>query len=81
VDEASKERETARLDRCVAVVSRLADEGLLRPEWDVPAAARLLWSVTSLRAWEELVIDRGWSTRTWVKHSTRLLEHALIATG
>lgn len=71
------EREQARLDRCASLATRLSAEGHLRTEWDMPTAARLLWSVTSLRAWEELVIDQGWSTRTWVKHTTHLLERTL----
>jgi AcrR family transcriptional regulator len=75
-----REREQERLDRCAAVVARLAEEGRLRAEWKAPTATRLLWSVTSLRAWEELVIDQGWSTRSWVDHTTHLLERALAVT-
>lgn len=73
------ERENARLGRCTAVISRLATESRLRAEWNVPTAARLLWSATSLRAWEELVVDQSWSTRAWVKHTTQMLEAALVA--
>lgn len=73
------ERERARLDRCRAVVARLDGEGRLRDGWTVPIAAELMWSVTSLRAWEELVKGRAWSTRRWVKLTTALLEAALIA--
>lgn len=71
-------REQARLDRCRAVVVRLDSERRLRDGWTVPIAAELMWSVTSLRAWEELVKDRSWSTRRWVKFTTTLLEDALI---
>lgn len=73
------EREDSRLERCRRVVRRLADEGLLRDGWSVNAGAELLWSTTSLRAWEELVADRGWSTRTWVRRTTELLERTLVA--
>lgn len=74
-----REREERRLDRCRSVVQRLADEGRLRPGWTVRSAAQLLWSVTSLRAWEELVLDAGWSTRAWVRHTTEVLERALVS--
>lgn len=73
-----REREERRLDRCRSVVQRLADEGRLRPGWTVRSAAQLVWSITSLRAWEELVLDAGWPTRAWVRHTTEVLERALV---
>ena len=73
------ERERARLDRCRAVVARLAAEGRLREGWTVRTAAQLVWSATSLRAWEELVVEQGWSTRAWVQRTTTVLEQALVA--
>lgn len=74
-----EERESARLSRCADVVRRLDDEGVLAPSWSIPAAAAMFWSVTSLRAWEELVMDRGWSRRAWIAHTTRVVEGALVA--
>lgn len=73
-----REREQQRLSRCRAVTRRLHDEGLLRAGWTVRTAAQLLWSVTSLRAWDELVTEEGWSTRTWVARTTELLESTLV---
>lgn len=72
------ERENSRLKRCRAVVCRLSEEGILRRAWTVAAGAEVVWSVTSLRAWEELVVERGWSTRAWVKHTTDVLERTLL---
>ena len=73
-----RERERSRLDRCRSVVRRLETEGLLREEWTARRGGELLWSVTSLRAWEELVVDAGWSTRAWVAHTTDLVERTLV---
>jgi AcrR family transcriptional regulator len=73
-----EEREHARLGRCTDVIRRLFDEEILGNGWDIPTAAHVMWSVTSLRAWEELVVEQGWSTRAWVRHTTRLLERALL---
>lgn len=73
-----EERESARLGRCTTVIHRLFDEQILGSGWDIPTAARVMWSVTSLRAWEELVVEQGWSTRAWVRHTTRLLERAFL---
>ena len=74
-----EEREAARYRRARDVVSRLDAEGSLDPAWTVPDAARLLWSVTSQHAWADLVLDGGWSTTRWVRHTTLLLERALLS--
>ena len=75
---ACEEREAARLSRCRAVIDRLSKEGRLAPGWSKPAAAELLWSMTSLRSWEDLVHRRGWSTGEWVRRTTAALDAALV---
>lgn len=77
-DSAWQAREQARLDRTRKVVDRLDREGRLRPGWKARDAAELVWSMTSLRAWQELTVDRRWSTRRWVDHTTAVLEAALV---
>jgi AcrR family transcriptional regulator len=76
---ACEEREDARLTRCRAVIDRLASEGRLAHGWTNAAAAELFWAVTSLRAWEDLVLRRGWSSRVWVRRTTAALEAALLS--
>lgn len=71
------EREQARLDRARGVVHRLREESLLAPGWDVDSGARLLWSMTSQRAWTELVVEAGWSSGQWADHTTVALTRAL----
>jgi hypothetical protein len=39
------------------IIGRIADDGVLRDDLDPDAAADLVWSVTSLRAWEDLTLD------------------------
>jgi len=73
-----EERESYRYRRCLDVVRRLEREGALSPDWKVPVAARLMWSNTGQRAWRELVVESGWSTRRWISHTTALLERALV---
>jgi AcrR family transcriptional regulator len=75
---ACDEREAARLDRCRAVIDRLFADGSLSLNWSRPAAAALLWSMTSLRSWEDLVTRRGWSSATWTKRTTAALEATLL---
>ena len=76
---AYREREDARLTRCRAVVDRLAAEGRLAAQWTPTAAAELLWSMTSMHAWEDLVHRAGWSGREWAQRTTAALEAALVA--
>jgi AcrR family transcriptional regulator len=75
---ACQEREDARLARCRAVVDRLAHEGRLDDEWTPKAAAELLWSMTSLRSWEDLVHRAGWTSTDWTRHTIATLEAALL---
>lgn len=73
-----EEREDARYRRCHDVTRRLRSEGALADDWTPATAARLLWSMTSQRAWSDLVEVGGWSTPRWVEHTTRALERALV---
>jgi hypothetical protein len=75
---ACDEREDARLTRCRAVIDRLAAEGRLAPHWGTAAAAELMWSMTSLRIWEDLVCRRGWTPDDWIRHTTTALEATLV---
>ena len=66
-----------RLEGCRQIVQRLRREGSLRPGLSPAAAADLLWSLTSLRTWEDLVLGRGWSARQYEQRMTETLLLAL----
>jgi AcrR family transcriptional regulator len=76
-DRSWRERLQNRLEGCRAIVARLQKEGTLRPGLDPAAAADLLWNITSLRTWEDLVLDRKWSARQYEDRVTELLLLAL----
>jgi AcrR family transcriptional regulator len=63
---------------CKGTVSRLDREQLLRPGLDVATATDLLWALTSIPLWEELVLQRGWSAKRYERHVAELLIAALI---
>lgn len=63
---------------CKATVERLHRERLLRTGLDVATATDLLWALTSIPLWEELVLQRGWSAKRYEKHVANLLIAALI---
>jgi AcrR family transcriptional regulator len=54
-----------RLNGCRAIVARLAQEGTLRPGMPQGVAADLLCTLTSLRMWEDLVLERGWTAKVY----------------
>lgn len=65
------------LEACRQIVARLKAEANLRNGLDAAEAADLLWTVTSLRVWEDLVLQRGWTPRRYQEHITRLLLQTL----
>ena len=70
-----------RLEGCRQIVDWLRREGGLRDGLDPVTAADLLWTLTSLRTWEDLVLQRGWTPEHYQSHITRLLLAALTGDG
>lgn len=63
---------------CRQTVERLHREHLLRPGLDTDTASDLLWALTSIPLWEELVLQRGWSAQRYEKHVSDLLISTLV---
>jgi len=74
-----QDRLKSRLERCRVIVSRLKTEGSLRHGLDPSIAADLLWTMTSLRMWEDLVVERKWSPAQYQEHVTNVLIGALTS--
>jgi len=72
-------RQTRRLETCRTLIERLRREGELRPTRRVAEAADLLYVITSLRMWEDLVLVRGWTADEYQERVTRLLLEGLTA--
>jgi AcrR family transcriptional regulator len=70
-----------RLEGCRRIVRRLRKEGALKAGLSEAAAADLLWSITSLRTWEDLVLHRGWTAEQYEERMHRLLLGALTNTA
>ncbi|HYL36041.1 MAG TPA: TetR/AcrR family transcriptional regulator [Bryobacteraceae bacterium] len=73
------DRLNSRLEGCRAIVARLARDGVLRKELPASAAADILWSVTSLRTWEDLVLQRGWTAAQYEERIYKLLLSTLTS--
>jgi AcrR family transcriptional regulator len=76
-ERAWQDRLDHRLAGCRAIIAKLEAEGNLRPGLEPEAAADLLWTTTSLRMWEDLVLQRGWSAGRYEQHVTQLLLESL----
>ncbi len=61
-----------------ATVKALARDGDLSAEWDVNSATDWLWSLQSVRNWEMLVRECGWSQDTYIRHIQRIAHQTLI---
>ncbi len=57
-----------RLTGCRQIMERVEKDGDLRPGMPVEVAGDLLWTLTSLRMWEDLVLLRGWNPKKYEEY-------------
>lgn len=79
IERAWQDRLTDRLRATRDIAGRLKADGALRADLDVDIAADLIWSLLSLRMWEDLVVGRGWSDRQYREHLLDTLRRALLS--
>jgi AcrR family transcriptional regulator len=72
-----QDRLAYRLAGCQAIVARLAEERVLKAGIDQGVAADLLWTLTSLRVWEDLVLLRRWSVERYREHVSAMILRTL----
>jgi AcrR family transcriptional regulator len=73
-----QDRLASRIAGCRDISARLEREGALNPDVDPAVAADLLWTLTSLRTWEDLVLLRGWTAEQYEQRLIDLLYRALV---
>jgi AcrR family transcriptional regulator len=61
------------------VVARLADEGRLDASWEIDRAAEALWSLAHFRAYDDLVVGRGWAPECFVEMQVKQARSLLLA--
>lgn len=64
---------------CTRIIKRLHEEGSLAPGWSVADAADMLWELTSIRTWEDLVGDRHWSKHRYTKLIGQVARRTFLA--
>ena len=63
---------------CRAAIDALARDGQLSSEHSVTHATDILWTLLSVRTWEHLTIDCGWSQQLYIKKTKVLARHMLV---
>ena len=72
-----EDRMAGRRKACRRIAAWIADEGNLADGWAVSDAADIIWALTNITVWHDLVVDRGWSGEKYRDHVTGILEATL----
>lgn len=68
------DRMAAMREGCEAAIRALDQDGALHPMWSIKTATDLFWTMLSVRTWEQLTGECGWTTEDYI---ARLQESAL----
>ncbi|MEE8439193.1 MAG: TetR/AcrR family transcriptional regulator [Micropepsaceae bacterium] len=71
------DRMRAVREGCEAAVKALKKDGMLSPDYSVETATDFLWTMLSVRNWEQLTLDCGWSQKRYVETMKHLAEKML----
>jgi AcrR family transcriptional regulator len=72
------DRMRAVYDACRDIIERLRRDGALVPGWPTDEAADLLWTMLSIRNWESLTRERGWSVDHYVGRMQDLTKRVFV---
>ncbi len=65
-------------ESCRTIIEALHHDGVLAPEWSREEAVDLLWTMLSIRNWEHLTVECGWSTDRYVGRMQALLKRTFV---
>jgi len=65
-------------ESCRRTIEALHRDGMLVPEWSRDEAIDLMWTMLSIRNWEQLTIECGWSTGLYVSRMQKLLRRTFV---
>lgn len=63
---------------CCYTIEALQRDGLLAPPWNGDEAIDLFWTMLSIRNWEQLTIEHGWSTNQYIHHMQTLVKRTFV---
>lgn len=73
------ERMQAVRHGCEAAISALDRDGTLSPDHAPDQAIDILWTMLSVRNWEQLTIECGWPQQTYIETTKSLARHIFVA--
>jgi hypothetical protein len=65
-------------EACTSIVGDLQRDGVLAAEWPADKAVDLLWTLLSVRNWEQLTRECGWSSEQYIEWMQTLLQRSLL---
>lgn len=65
-------------EACRNIVERLNRDGKLASGWSLEEGADMLWAMLSIRNWEHLTIECGWSTDRYVGRMRALAKRTFV---
>ena len=75
---ALKDRMQAVREGCEAAIKGLESDGKLPSDYTPEQATDLLWTMLSVRNWEQLTIECGWSLKQYVDTTKSLARHVFV---
>jgi len=63
---------------CEAAINALAKDKTLSPEYAPEHATDILWTMLSVRNWEQMTIECGWSQQKYIKTLKALTKRTLV---
>lgn len=72
------DRMAAVRDGCRNAIEAVEGAGHLAPPWSREAAIDLLWAMLSVHGWEQLTIERGWTTEEYIARMRALARGAFV---
>ena len=64
---------------CAAAVDALKRDGALTSAYPANQATDILWTMLSVRNWEQLTIECGWAQSKYIRTMKQLAKNALLA--
>ncbi len=72
------ERMACLRDGCRDIISGLAEEGRLLPEWTQDEAVEMCWTMLSFQTWEQLTVECGWSVDEYTRWMKMLMLKSFV---
>ncbi len=74
-----EDRMAGRREACRGLILWLERDGVLAPFDSLEEAADLLWTLTSIQVWEQLVIDQGWTAEQYDQYLRTVMRNVFVA--